>query len=164
MPQPKKQDVETVKGLEGTTPDHELVDALDEPAGDPVHSGAAPGIKAETDQKVAEEAQAASEARTFDDPKATKQALKDADKVMDEVREIQWDTRREGLINVPPVVTETVYASLDPENPSKAPDSLTFTQAGGQLVVSASGAGPFRFSREDALAFQRAATHVAVTL
>jgi hypothetical protein len=164
VPQPKKQDVETVKGLEGTTPDHELVDALDEPAGDPVHSGAAPGIKAETDQKVAEEAQAASEARTYDESKATRQALKDADKAMGEVRDIQWDTRREGLINVPAVVTETVYASVDPAKPDRTPDSLTLTQAGGQLVVSTSGTGPFRFDREDALALQRAAHHVAVTL
>jgi len=164
VPRISKQDKETVQGLEGTTPDHELVDALSEPPGDPLLSGAAPGIKAETDDKVAKEAAEASEARTFDDPKATKQALKDADEVMDEVREIQWDTRKEGLINVPPVVTETVFASRDPENLSKTPDSLTFTQAGGQLVVSASGAGPFRFSREDALALQRAATHVAVTL
>jgi hypothetical protein len=163
-PQPKKADKETVEGLEGVTPTEELVDALDEPAGSPVYSGAAPGVKAATDEKVAEEARAASEARSYDQPKATEQALKDADEVMGEVRDIQWDVRREGLINVPPVVTETVYATLDPAKPDKDPASLTITQAGGQLVVSASGPGPFYFSREDALAFQRAVTHSAVTL
>jgi hypothetical protein len=164
VPQPKKADKETVEGLEGTTPTEELVDALDEPAGSPVHSGAAPGIKAATDEKVAEEARAASEARTYDQTPATKRALEDADEAMEATREIQWDVRREGLINVPPVVTETVYASLDPENPDKDPASLTITQAGGQLIVSASGPGPYRFNREDALALQRAATHAAVTL
>jgi hypothetical protein len=160
----RKQDKETVENLEGVTPAAELKDALDEPAGDPVHSGAAPGIKAATDEKVEREARAASEARTYEESKATRQALKDADKAMGEVREIQWDTRREGLINVPAVVTETVYASLDPAKPDKTPDSLTLTQAGGQLVVSVSGTGPFYFGREDALALQRAAHHVAVTL
>jgi hypothetical protein len=132
--------------------------------GSPVHSGAAPGVKAATDEKVADEAREASEARTYDQPRATRQALKDADEAMAATREIQWDVRREGLINVPAVVTETVYASLDPEKPDKDPASLTITQAGGQLVVSASGSGPFRFNREDALAFQRAVTHSAVTL
>jgi hypothetical protein len=48
--------------------------------------------------------------------------------------------------------------------PTDTPESLTITQAGGQLVVSVSGSGPFYFSREDALALQRAATHAAVTL
>jgi hypothetical protein len=165
VPQPKKADQEAVTDLPGTTPDHELVDALDEPTGSPIYSGAAPGIKAETDQKVAEEARAATEARTYDTPKATRQALEDADKVMDEVRDIQWDTRKENLINVPPVVTETVYTTLSADaKPTDTPESLTITQAGGQLVVSVSGSGPFYFSREDALALQRAATHAAVTL
>lgn len=164
MPQPRKQDKETVEGLEGVTPTEELVDALDEPSGSPIYSGAAPGIKAETDEKVAEEARRATEARTYAQPRATEQALKDADEVMEEVRDIQWDVRREALINVPPVVTETVYATLDPAKPDEDPASLTITQAGGQLVVSASGPGPFYFSREDALALQRAVTHSAVTL
>lgn len=160
----RKQDKDKVEGLEGTTPAAELKDALDEPTGSPIHSGAAPGIRAETDEKVEREARAAAEGRTYDQPKATRQALKDADKVMDEVRDIQWDARKESLINVPPVVTETVYATLDPAKPNKDPDSLTLTQAGGQLVVSVSGTGPFYFGREDALALQRAAHHVAVTL
>jgi hypothetical protein len=163
-PQPKKADKDAVTDLPGVTPDDELVDALDEPSGSVIYSGAAPGIKVETDEKVAEAARRATQARTYDVPKATEQALKDADEVMDEVRDIQWDARKESLINVPPVVTETVYATLDPENPDKDPDSLTITQAGGQLVVSVSGTGPFYFSREDALAFQRAATHAAITL
>lgn len=161
---PRKQDRETVENLEGTTPTEELKEALSEPTGSPVYSGAAPGIKAETDAKVAREAREAAEGRTYDQPAATKQALKDADKVMDEVRDLQWDARKESLINVPPVVTETVYATLDPAKPDKDPASLTLTQAGGQLVVSVSGTGPFYFGREDALALQRAAHHVAVTL
>lgn len=163
MPQPRvsKQDKEAVENLEGVTPAEELKDALSEPHGSVRHSGAAPGIKAETDEKVAEEARDVTSGKMLDKPKATEQAEKRAAEVDEELRDIQWDVRREGLINLPGHTLETVYASEDEKGNR---DSVTISAVDGKLSITASTTDRMTFNREDALAFQRAATHSSVTL
>lgn len=158
---PKKQDRETVEELEGTTPTSELVEALDEPHGDLRFSGAAPGVKVETDDKLAEEARDVTAGKMLDVPKSTEDAQKRAAEVDDEVRDIQWDVRKEGLINLPGHTLETVYSTPDEKGNR---ESMTISAVDGKLSITATTTNRMSFDREDALAFQRAATHSSVVL
>lgn len=129
------------------------------PAGDTEHSGAAPGIKARTDESVVEDTVA-----TFEEPAKARTARRRAEKSMDEVREIQHDVQTRNLLeNVPPENVRTVYATNDTSS-KKDPDSLTFAySSGGMTLYTTSNELTFS-NRDDALAVARAASQIAANL
>jgi hypothetical protein len=147
----KKAAQENIEKAEGVTPEAELKAALDEPAGSTQFSGAAAGIKATADDAP----------EAFDRSKAQIAAEKRATKIADEVRGIQEDAQRTNLLsNVPEYPVSVAYAN----RPEKgAPDSMTFSVAGGELVVTTTS-NELRFGREEAAGLQRAAAKVAGTL
>lgn len=116
--------------------------------GDTELSGAAPGIKAKTDDTVSPE-----QVETFDVPAKARRAQRRADKRADEVREIQRDVQSANLLeNVPPENVRTVFATRQGD---KDPDSLTIVHEGSTLTLLSSSS-EMTFDREDALGVQRA--------
>lgn len=114
--------------------------------GDPNLSGAAPGAKAEAKPELA-----ADQTQTFDKPKATLRAEKNAQKIADEVRDIQLDVHRRNVTNVPNSPVQTAYATA----PEKGdPDSVSFARVGNEVVVTTTG-NTLTFGREEWLGFQR---------
>lgn len=147
----KKAGQENIEKSEGVTPEAELKAALDEPAGSTEFSGEAAGIKATAGDAPG----------TFGPTKAQVRAEKDAQKVADEVREVQEDVQRKNLLsNVPEYPIAVAYAN----RPEKGdPDSITFSVAGGEMIITTT-ARELRFSTEEANGFQRAAAKVAGSL
>lgn len=120
--------------------------AQKQPAGDPNLSGAAPGAKAEAKPELAQDS-----TQTFDKPKGTLRAERDARKRADEVREIQLDVHRLNVTNVPNEGVQTAYA-VAPERGD--PDSISFARIGNEVVVTTTG-NSLTFGREEWLGLQR---------
>lgn len=124
------------------------------PAGDEELSGAAPGIKGRDRDP--------DDVTTFDQPAKARRAERQADKRMQEIREIQREVQSVNLLeNVPPENVRTVFAT---QQGDKDPDSLTIAHTGGGITVFASSGEMTFNNRDDALAAVRAFSQVAANL
>jgi hypothetical protein len=101
--------------------------------GDTELSGAAPGIKAKTDDSTV----TADRVEPLEESRKAQTARRRADKRADEVREIQREVQSRNLLeNVPPENVQTVFGTRDGD---KDPDSITFSNVGNSVVVNATG-------------------------
>ena len=146
MPQAKIDD-ETKENLT----DAELKAARSNPAGDTELSGAAPGAKGGDEVGPG----------PLKETAATKRAHKAAEDFREEVQDIQWDTQKQNLTNVPGTHVDTAYASRDGD---KDPDSLSISSIGGEVLVVASTTKPMRFDRDNVHALTRAFANLGSSL
>lgn len=124
------------------------------PPGDPNLSGAAPGAKAAVNPDLAND-----DVADFDEPASARRARRQADKRMDEIREIQRDVQSKNLLeNVPPEAVRTVFGTQDGD---KDPGSVTFVSAGNSTEIIVKGSPSFR--GDDQLALVRAASTITAT-